>query len=244
LHATHPLGPLLEENRRLRRRFQEDRALAARLTGLKQWQIARLTRTYADLAASERYRPAVEFFLQDLYGGPELARRDEQMLRVYPLMERMLPKPALSTLIDAVRLETLSQELDAAMVLELPAADPLTTESYATAYRHLGREPDRRRQIDLLVKVGRDLEATLANPLILPLLKMLHRPAHIAGFGALQDFLERGFTAMRRLGDANEFLATIERRESRIMQELLTAPAEAVTEAARAKLATQGSKGV
>ena len=52
------------------------------------------------------------------------------------------------------------------------------------------------------------------------LLKMLHRPAHLAGFGALQDFLERGFSAFKNMQGADEFLATIERRETRIMESL------------------------
>ncbi len=36
---------------------------------LQRWQSARLARTYADLLASPRYRPAAAFFLDELYGS-------------------------------------------------------------------------------------------------------------------------------------------------------------------------------
>ena len=41
----------------------------------------------------------------------------------------------------------------------------------------------------------------------------MRQPAHMAGLGALQDFLERGFAAFRGMRGAAEFLATVESRE-------------------------------
>ena len=43
----------------------------------------------------------------------------------------------------------------------------------------------------------------------------------MAGLSALQDFLERGFDAFRKMGEATEFLTTIDKRERALMEELL-----------------------
>ena len=51
--------------------------------------------------------------------------------------------------------------------------------------------------------------------------RLFRRPAHMMGFGALHDFIERGFIAFRHLDGADEFLDTIERRELRIMRSIL-----------------------
>ena len=37
----------------------------------------------------------------------------------------------------------------------------------------------------------------------------------------MHDFLERGFVAFRKMGDATEFLTTIDTRERALMEELL-----------------------
>jgi hypothetical protein len=58
---------------------------------LKEWQAARLARTYADLLASRATDPAAEFFLSDLYGPKDFRSRDEELARVVPIMVRVLP---------------------------------------------------------------------------------------------------------------------------------------------------------
>jgi hypothetical protein len=40
----------------------------------------------------------------------------------------------------------------------------------------------------------------------------------LAGLSALQDFLERGFAAFRRMGGAATFLATINERETQLLE--------------------------
>jgi hypothetical protein len=47
-------------------------------------------------------------------------------------------------------------------------------------------------------------------------------PAHAAGVGVLQDFLERGLAAFQRMQGAQEFLATIRRRETLLLEALLS----------------------
>lgn len=52
------------------------------------------------------------------------------------------------------------------------------------------------------------------------LLHMCRWPAKLAGLGALQSFLERGFDAFGKLGGAGVFLGTILAREKAFMRAL------------------------
>jgi hypothetical protein len=94
-------------------------ALRMRLRG---WQAARFERTYADLLASDRYRPAAEYFLSDLYGPKDFSERDEVLERLLPVITKILPASAIHTLGVGVELDLLSESLDCAMVHALLAA--------------------------------------------------------------------------------------------------------------------------
>ena len=50
---------------------------------------------------------------------------------------------------------------------------------------------------------------------------MMRQPARLAGLSGLQDFLERGFAAFRSMGGAEEFLRTIDARETQIMEAII-----------------------
>jgi hypothetical protein len=76
--------------------------------------------------------------------------------------------------------------------------------------------PQRQRQIFLIVEIGHALDDFVRKPLIRTALAMMRGPAHLAGFGVLHDFLERGFNAFHKMGGADEFLETIRKRETAI----------------------------
>jgi hypothetical protein len=212
------LGRLLERNRALRDVFAADPALQRQLQRLQKWQSRRLLRSHADLHANPRYRLAVEFFFNELY-GPDARRRDEDLLKVQRAMERLLPREGLEALQLAVHLETLSQELDAEVARALPASG-ITVARYAQAYRAAGRRADRERQIELTAQVGDYLEGVVRKPIVRGLVRLSRGPAHAAGFGPLQEFLERGLTAFESMNGAREFLDTIRARELRAMGRL------------------------
>lgn len=194
---------------------------------LKEWQAARLAATYADLLATPRHKPAAEFFLSDLYGPKDFRTRDEELARVVPIMVRVLPAKALLTLLEAVRMDTLSESLDTAMVLALRKAarsKAIDWPSYVAAYRSCGRRPDREQQIVLIDKIGRTLDRLTRMPLIHFSLKLMNGPAHLAGLGDLHSFLQRGFDAFSFMRGADEFLETVIARETALMQDLFANP--------------------
>lgn len=215
------LYQLFERNSQLRASFAADPVAQAKLNELQRWQTTRLDRTYQDLRDRERYRKGVEFFLTQLYGEGDFTPRDMQLQRAYPIMQRMLPQPALHTLRMAAQLEVLSQELDQQMVRLIGPDSEVNDQSYADAYRRSAREKDRGWQIQLLLEAGRDLDKLVHYPLIYGLIRIAHGPAHLAGFGSLHDFLEDGFTAFKAMGSAMDFLHSIEKREQIIMLRIL-----------------------
>jgi hypothetical protein len=191
---------------------------------LKEWQAARLARSYADLLASERYKPAAEFFLSDLYGPKDFRTRDEELARVVPVMVHMLPAKALLTLLEAVKMDTLSESLDTDMVLALRKAHregDIDLPAYVAAYRACGRRADREQQIALIDKIGKTLDRLTRMPLIRVSLRLMHGPAHLAGLGELHSFLQRGFDAFSFMNGADEFLAIVTARETALMRQWL-----------------------
>ena len=194
--------------------------IADRLQSVRAWQALRLARTYADLRRDPLAEDALDFFLSDLYGPRDFGRRDREVARAWRLLSRALPVRMLQVLAMAIELDVLSTELDLEMARRVPAG-PLTAKAYAQAYRAVARPDARKRQIALTVAIGTALVRATASPLVGVALRAAHGPAHVAGFGALQDFLERGCGAFRKLPHPTRLLAAIEARESQLMQILL-----------------------
>jgi hypothetical protein len=161
----------------------------------------------------------VRFFLRELYGGSDPQARDRDFAKVQRVMETLLPRDALRALNMAIELEILSQELDAAAVRELPPGR-ITERTYAEGYRGAGQRKARERQVALIDEVGRYLDGVVRRPLIRALVRFARRPAHAAGFGTLQEFLERGLDAFERLQGADDFLEIIHGREMTALEKL------------------------
>jgi hypothetical protein len=217
--ALHDLDLLLDRRQKLVRVEASTAVLASQLQALRSWQSARLAHTYADLRGDARYGPATEFFLADLYGARNFDTRDEQMAQAWKFFKRMLPAAPLRALGRAIELDVLTRELDQAMAMALPETT-ITGETYAHAYRAVGRREARERQIALVIGAGQDLDRAVRRKWIGALLKAAHAPAHSAGLGALQDFLERGYQAFRAMPAADEFLGIIRDRETALMDRL------------------------
>ncbi|HEH9417219.1 TPA: hypothetical protein SIA31_001219 [Aeromonas sobria] len=190
---------------------------------LRQWQADRLGRTHRDLLESDRYGPAAAFFLTDLYGPGDCARRDADVMRVMPTAERLLPESGLKVLAQAIELDALSEELDYLMVVALRrigGINPISAEHYVIAYRAVGEMARREQQITLVNELGMTLDRLARKPLLGTTLKLVSGPAHLAGLGELFSFVERGYRVCHQMGRANEFLETIASRETAIMTAL------------------------
>lgn len=202
----------------LRRALMADPQMVQRWQAVKRYQSERLRRTYADLLLIPRYGAAAQFFLDDLYGERDFEQRDREALRVVPKLARMLPERAIETMALAVELDELSEILDARVAgnIELPLDDA----GYRRAYRGAGTRPERERQIAMVDAIGRALDGLARLPLLTSMLRLMRVPAEAAGLEHLHRFLTRGFHSFRAMHGAGEFLDTVRRRETALMEEL------------------------
>lgn len=212
--------------------FRQERVghpLEPAIEALGRWQAARLRETHRDLYESPRYREALDFLLEDLYAPQDFSRRDDDFDRIFPYLIRLSPDSALFTLSQLVELNLISQRLDLAMTewltreraLDANGIEGMSDTTYAEAYRACGQVTDRRRQIELVDAVGRDLERYVNHRSLRMGLKMMHQPARMAGLGELYRFITEGVHAFRAMGGVSELLETIRQRESRIMEKVL-----------------------
>ena len=200
------------------------------LKPLQGWQSQRLERSFAGFLDDPARQPAARFFLTDLYGDHDFSQRDADIARVIPMMQKLLPTALLKTVADGIELGALTHAFDLRMAEALEALAPrrrgLDADLYARAYREVGRPHMRTRQIELIDDVGQGLWAALRMHGVGTLLKVSRLPARAMGFGELQGFLERGFDAFGRLGDAESFLADIRASETRVMRRLFDGDAD------------------
>jgi len=226
---------------RLRRALQASHAFSVQIRGaefplaefeaLQSFQRHRLADSYADLAAQERYCGAVEFFLDELYGGLHFRERDQQVEQVLPVMLRLLPSHMLDALGDALRLQELSIALDIQLCHAMQAGGltDLDERSYGTVYRTVSRSA-REEQLELIRHLGNELCDLVRHRSVLLLIRVMRGPAHAAGFGALQGFLERGLAAFRAMGESGpDFIRAIHERETAVMERLYGCRSEPFT---------------
>jgi hypothetical protein len=194
---------------------------AAARQRLRVWQSERLARTHADLLANPRFEEAAKFFLTDVYSVDDSSSRDAEVERVVPMATKFLSDAGLATAADAIELDALSEDLDAAMVAALGRRlTSLGAADYGRAYRKVGRRRDRERQIDLIQHLGQSLDRFTHQRFIAATLAIMRKPAKLAGLGDLQSFLERGLAAFKKMGNSDEFLALLVTRERKLLNAL------------------------
>ena len=219
--AADRLKAALARNQALAARLETGGAPLQALEAVQAWQRARLARTHASLLRQDDAADAGRFFLSQLYGGLDFIERDRAVARVAPLMGRMLPDSALTTLAEAFELQALSLELDLALTAGVDAPEALDPERYAAAYRATDTPEARERQLALIKKLGTDLDRLVRKPMLLRLIRLMRGPAHAAGYGRLHDFLEEGLGAFQRLDDPVAFVGAIHDTEVEVRRRLL-----------------------
>lgn len=191
---------------------------------LRQWQSRRLASGFQDFLQDPTKRPAAQFFLSDLYADRDFSARDRDAAKVLPMMARFLPDSLLRAATDAIELAVLSHAFDLRLAEQLalrpePLA-PISIADYCRAYRGANYPRLRRHQIELVLRVGRALDAAVKKHGVYKLLRAARLPAQLAGLSELQKFLERGFTAFDALGGADSFLDEVGARELAISRHL------------------------
>lgn len=210
-----------------RARRVADPALGSLVTGLKQFQHQRFSRTYADLLSSARYGAAARFFLEELYGPADFTGRDAQFARVVPALVRLFPQEVVKTVIALSELHSLTESLDTAMASNASMGE-WTPTRYLQAWQKTGRRSDRERQVALTVALATRLDTLTRSTLLRKSLRLMRAPARASGLGDLQRVLEAGFDAFAAIGGAGDFIRMIEAREQGFVSSLFSADVRAL----------------
>jgi hypothetical protein len=189
---------------------------------LQTWQTNRLLVTHDDLWNSERFKPAMQFFVDELYGPRDFSQRDVEVARAVPKMTKIIPNKGLISLQSALRLNCLSLELDIALAQKL-GSEVINRNRYFDCYRQSSNQSQREEQIQLLENLSIDLPKVVRIPGISVILMLSRKPAKVAGVESLHAFLEKGFNAFKKLGNVHDFIDPIISREREMMHALFAA---------------------
>ena len=212
--------------------------LAQAFQAVKRLQSRRFVGTYPDLLSHPTFAPSATFFLEELYSAKDYSARDAQFSRIAGALERTFPASVLATVLALTKLHQQTEELDMAMAQAWCQFTALPEAArYVAAWRAVGQRTERNWQLSTVLEVGQTLGHLTRKPGLRLLLKMMHRPAELAGLGSLQGFLESGFDhfqGMAKSGSVEAFLNTIRTRESGWINRLFDAsPDNCETELAR-----------
>jgi hypothetical protein len=189
---------------------------------LQSWQTKRLLVTHDDLWNSKRFKPAMQFFIDEIYGPRDFSQRDIELARVLPNMAKVLPNKGLKSLQAALKLNCLSLELDIALVQEFDNKE-INRSNYFTCYRKSSSQSKREEQIQLLKDLGLDLAQVVKITGISTILMLSRKPAKVVGVESLHAFLENGFKSFKKLGEVHDFIDPIINRERGLMHSLFAA---------------------
>lgn len=183
---------------------------------------ARMFHAYADLRLQSRYASAVDFLIDDLFGPNSLCYRELGLQKAEATMQRILPEGLLKAVAQAVEfsLLTLRLDLQLAQILDSMDASASAPDDAAVhkALRATGAHEDYRRQIRLVQEIGAEIESIVHKPFVTIGLKMCRQPARVMGLGELQDYLERGVAAFKKMQGSAEFFRTFQQRETAYLQ--------------------------
>lgn len=211
----------LEETEKMHLQIAQEN-LSEKIRQLQSWQTERLLITHADFRDSKRFKPAMQFFVDEIYGPKDFSQRDSELARVVPKMAKILPDKALLSLQAALQLNSLSLGLDITLLDNL-GSETLNRNSYFTSYQQSDNQLKRAEQIQLLEDLGVDLAQVVKIPGISAILMLSRKPAKVAGVKSLHEFLERGFKSFKKLGNVNDFIVPIITRERQMMNDLFSA---------------------
>ncbi len=237
MSAKQTIQTAVEKVAQLRQLAADSLGLAQAVSEIKAFQAKRFTGTYFDLLHTPQYKPATQFFLEELYSEKDYSQRDAQFSRIAGTLERMFPKQVVQTAVSLAELHSLTEALDLAMAQSwfdnVKCNDKI--ERYLAAWHTVGRRADRDAQLSGALRVGQELVTLTRTPGLRMALKMMRKPASLAGMAALQHFLESGFDTFaamtpKKPSKNNEpegpafFLETVKKREAALINQLFDAP--------------------
>jgi hypothetical protein len=219
MEASKQIREAMARVSELRQMASDAPELALAVHAIKQIQASRFAGTYQDLLDSPIYCTTANFFLTELYSERDYSLRDAQFSRIAGALELTFPDQVVSTAVALAKLHCLTEELDMAMAqCWLTNTEELPTSRYCFAWQMVGQRTKRNWQLATVLDIGLALDQLTRKRGLRLMLKMMRRPAGLAGLGSFQMFLESGFDRFsgigRNGGSVQHFLSIVKARES------------------------------
>ncbi len=193
------------------------------------WQMDYLLTFFSDLHEQEGYADAIDYTMSDL-AGVGISDRDRDLERAAPVITRMLPTRALETIAAAAKLNERVLEVNLGIFRRLQVDGQLpariSDRAYCAACREAVTLEECMELVHLAIGLGRTLKTLVRIPLLGGMLHAMHGPANAAGFGALHEFLDKGYTYFKAIPDLELFLDAIETRMGQVFEAIYTWPLE------------------
>lgn len=226
LHAER-LRLFTEESIAVHEQYRSDDESLRQFRYFIRWQVAYLLPFFSEFEAQPDTAAAVEFIVSDLMGSG-VAARDADVARVIPIMVRLLPDHALEALASAMQLNARTLEINLANCSKLSEesdiSEGISEREFCAAFRSSTTLAECLGLIDLTIELGHTLKRLVRNRMLRMTLGAMHYPAHAAGFGAMQDFLEKGYTTFHAIDDVDYFLAQFAERITEVFTRLCEEP--------------------
>ena len=207
--------------------YLEDAQLLKNYDQFANWQLDYLLPFFSDLYKQEGYAEAIDFIMSDL-AGIGISNRDRDLERAAPAITSMLPLAALATIASAAEMNARVLKINIAICQCLADRSSLPTtiteHDYCIACRQASSLQECVELVHLITGLGKTLKTLVEIPMLGILLRAMRGPAHAAGFGALQDFLENGYATFNQIPDIDHFISEIEGRMVTIFERIYTAP--------------------
>ena len=203
--------------------YLDDPGLYASYDRFTRWQLDYMLPFFSDLLEPEGYAEAVDFIVSDL-AGVGVSKRDREIERATPVIVRSLPAHPLETAAAAVELNARVLEINLGICRELLVDEELPSviseRNYFEACRKVSSYEECMDLVHLAADLGETLKRLVRVPLIGGLLRTMRKPAHAAGFGALQEFLETGYLTFKRISDIDRFLRLLRERMDQVFERI------------------------
>lgn len=227
MEASQRIRDAIARVSELRQICSQTVGLSKALSEVKEWQAKRFSNTYQDLFASPIYAGCANFFLEELYSERDYSHRDAQFAKVATAIELALPAQVEQLAVTLAELHQTTEELDLQMAQSWQSFEQQAAHArYVQAWNAVGHRSEREWQLDTVLEIGRALTGLTRKRSLRFLLKMMRRPAELAGLGDLQVFLETGFDQFSKLARnaeaVNKFLYIIQARERQWINDLFT----------------------
>lgn len=230
--AANDFRRYMRRSNELHASYLEDAGQLAQYDRFVDWQMHYLLAFFADLHERPGYAEAIDFTISDL-AGVGISGRDRELERAAPAITRMLPLRALETIAAAAELNARVLEVNLGIFRRLQSngqlPEDITDRSYCIACRDASSLEECLGLVHAAIRLGSTLKSLVKVPLLGAMLRAMRGPAHAAGFGALQEFLEQGYTNFRAIPDIDHFLAEIEARMTEVFEIIYTSPLDELT---------------